>query len=159
MKNKDTLVQEKEKILLKMNEAIEKNDTEAFATAFEELSQNIQDRILNEVEQMRQANDVAILNGRGVRQLTSDEMKYYQAVIEAMRSSNPKQALTDLTVTMPKTIIDRVFEDLTEQHPLLEEIDFQDTSGLIEMYLNTDETQLASWGSLTGKISKEFADV
>ncbi len=157
MKNKDTLVQEKEKILQKMNEAIEKNDTEAFATAFEELSQNIQDRILNEVEQMRQANDVAILNGRGVRQLTSDEMKYYQAVIEAMRSSNPKQALTDLTVTMPKTIIDRVFEDLTEQHPLLEEIDFQDTSGLIEMYLNTDETQLASWGSLTGKISKELS--
>lgn len=157
MKNKDTLVQEKEKILQKMNEAIEKNDTEAFAVAFEELSQNIQDRILNELEQMRQANDVAILNGRGVRQLTSDEMKYYQAVIEAMRSSNPKQALTDLTVTMPKTIIDRVFEDLTEQHPLLEEIDFQDTSGLIEMYLNTDETQLASWGSLTGKISKELS--
>ena len=157
MKNKDTLVQEKERILQKMNEAIEKNDTEAFAVAFEELSQNIQDRILNELEQMRQANDVAILNGRGVRQLTSDEMKYYQAVIEAMRSSNPKQALTDLTVTMPKTIIDRVFEDLTEQHPLLEEIDFQDTSGLIEMYLNTDETQLASWGSLTGKISKELS--
>lgn len=156
MKNKDVLMQEKTKILQKMNEAIEKNDADAFAAAFEELSQNIQENILNEVDQQRQAADVAILNGRGVRQLTSDETKYYQAVIEAMKSSNPKQALTDLDVVMPKTVIDRVFEDLSEQHPLLEEIDFQNTSGLVEMYMNTDEVQLASWGTLTGTITKEL---
>ena len=156
MKNKDVLMQEKTKILQKMNEAIEKNDADAFAAAFEELSQNIQENILNEVDQQRQAADVAILNGRGVRQLTSDETKYYQAVIEAMKSSNPKQALTDLDVVMPKTVIDRVFEDLSEQHPLLEEIDFQNTSGLVEMYMNTDEVQLASWGTLSGTITKEL---
>ena len=156
MKNKDVLMQEKTKILQKMNEAIEKNDADAFAAAFEELSQNIQENILNEVDQQRQAADVAILNGRGVRQLTSDETKYYQAVIEAMKSSNPKQALTDLDVVMPKTVIDRVFEDLSEQHPLLEEIDFQNTSGLVEMYMNTDEVRLASWGTLTGTITKEL---
>ena len=156
MKNKDVLMQEKAKILQKMNEAIEKNDADVFAAAFEELSQNIQENILNEVDQQRQAADVAILNGRGVRQLTSDETKYYQAVIEAMKSSNPKQALTDLDVVMPKTVIDRVFEDLSEQHPLLEEIDFQNTSGLVEMYMNTDGVQLASWGTLTGTITKEL---
>lgn len=157
MKNKDVLMQEKAKILQKMNEAIEKNDADAFAAAFEELSMNIQESILNEVEQQRQADDVAILNGRGVRQLTSDETKYYQAVIEAMKSSNPKQALTDLDVVMPKTVIDRVFEDLKEQHPLLDEINFQNTSGLIEMYMNTDGVELASWGSLTATITKELA--
>lgn len=156
MKNKDVLMQEKAKILQKMNEAIEKNDADAFAAAFEELSMNIQESILNEVEQQRQADDVAILNGRGVRQLTSDETKYYQAVIEAMKSSNPKQALTDLDVVMPKTVIDRVFEDLKEQHPLLDEINFQNTSGLIEMYMNTDGVELASWGSLTATITKEL---
>ena len=156
MKNKDVLMQEKAKILQKMNEAIEKNDADAFAAAFEELSMNIQESILNEVEQQRQADNVAILNGRGVRQLTSDETKYYQAVIEAMKSSNPKQALTDLDVVMPKTVIDRVFEDLKEQHPLLDEINFQNTSGLIEMYMNTDGVELASWGSLTATITKEL---
>ena len=156
MKNKDVLMQEKAKILQKMNEAIEKNDADAFAAAFEELSMNIQESILNEVEQQRQADDVAILNGRGVRQLTSDETKYYQAVIDAMKSSNPKQALTDLDVVMPKTVIDRIFEDLKEQHPLLDEINFQNTSGLIEMYMNTDGVELASWGSLTATITKEL---
>lgn len=156
MKNKDALMQEKTKILQQMNDAIAKNDPEAFAEAFEKLSMNIQENILNEVEQQRQAGDIAILNGRGAHQLTSDEVKYYQGVINAMRSSNPKQALTDLDVVMPKTVIDRVFDDLTAAHPLLDAIDFQNTSGLIEMYLNTDEVQLASWGTLCSEITKEL---
>lgn len=156
MKNKDVLMQEKTKILQQMNEAIAGNDPNAFADAFEKLSMNIQENIMEEVEQQRQAGDIAILNGRGVHQLTSEETKYYQAVVEAMRSSNPKQALTDLEVVMPKTVIDRVFEDLVQAHPLLDAIDFQNTSGLVEMYLNTDGIQLASWGTLTGAITKEL---
>lgn len=156
MKNKDVLMQEKTLILQQMNDAIAKNDPDAFAAAFEKLSLNIQENILNEVAEQQQAADTMILAGRGVRQLTSEETKYFQAVIEAMKSSNPQQALTDLEVMMPKTVIDRVFEDLTQQHPLLDAINFQNTSGLIEMYLNTDETQLASWGALTGEITKEL---
>ena len=109
MKNKDVLAQEKAQILQKMNDAILKNDGDAFAAAFEELSLNIQENILSEVEAQQQATDAMILAGRGVRQLTSEETKYFQAVIEAMKSSNPKQALTDLEVVMPKTVIDRVF--------------------------------------------------
>lgn len=156
MKNKDVLMQEKTLILQQMNDAIAKNDPDAFAAAFEKLSLNIQENILNEVAEQQQAADTMILAGRGVRQLTSEETKYFQAVIEAMKSSNPQQALTDMDVVMPKTVIDRVFEDLTQQHPLLDAINFQNTSGIIEMYLNTDETQLASWGALTGEITKEL---
>lgn len=58
---------------------------------------------------------------------------------------------------MPKTVIDRVFEDLVARHPLLDAINFQNTSGLIEMYLNTDEGQLASWGKLCDEITKELS--
>lgn len=156
MRNKDVLMQEKTAILQQMNDAIAKNDPDAFAEAFEKLSLNIQENIMSEVEQQLQSADAAILTGRGANQLTSEETKYYQAVIEAMRSSNPKQALTDLDVVMPKTVIDRVFEDLTVAHSLLDAINFQNTSGLIETYLNTHGTQLASWGTLTGEIVKEL---
>jgi HK97 family phage major capsid protein len=156
MKNKDVLMQEKTKILQQMNDAITNNDPDAFAEAFEKLSMNIQENILSEVEAQQQAADAVVLAGRGVHQLTSEETKYYQSVIQAMKSSNPQQALTDLEVVMPKTVIDRVFEDLTQQHPLLEAIDFQNTSGLIEMYLNTDEVELATWGKLTDTITKEL---
>lgn len=156
MKNKDVLVMEKAKILEKMNKAIAENDTEAFAAAFEELSANIQDNILAEVDMIRQKNDTTILSGRGVRQLTSEEKNYYEKVIEAMRSTNPKQALSDLDVVMPKTTINSVFEDLVTDHPLLDAIQFQNTSGLIEMILNADGAELATWDTLCAEITKEL---
>lgn len=156
MKNKDVLAMEKGKILNKMNQAIADNDTDAFAAAFEELSGNIQDHILAEVDQIRQQNDTAVLTGRGVRQLTSEENNYYEKVIDAMRSSSPKQSLADLDVVMPKTTIDAVFEDLTTEHPLLNAIQFQNTSGLIEMIVNTNGVELATWSTLCAEITKEL---
>lgn len=156
MKNKDVLAMEKGKILQKMNKAIAENDTDTFAAAFEELCMNIQENILAEVDLVRQQNDTAVLAGRGVRQLTSDEKNYYEKVIEAMRSSNPKQALADLDVVMPKTTIDAVFEDLITDHPLLNAIQFQNTSGLIEMIVNTHGVQLATWSTLCAEITKEL---
>lgn len=156
MRNKDVLAQEKAKILERMNAAIMANDQEAFAAAFEELSMNIQENIMAEVDLIQQKNDTNILTSRGVRQLTSEEKNYYEKVIDAMRSSNPRQALADLDVVMPKTTIDAVFEDLTTEHPLLDAIDFHNTSGLIEMLLNKDETELATWDTLCAKIVTEL---
>ena len=147
---------EKAKILEKMNKAIQENDQTAFAAAFEELSMNIQENILAEVDMIRQNADAAILAGRGTRQLTSEEKNYYEKVIEAMKSSNPKQALADLDVVMPKTTIDAVFEDLTTEHPLLNAINFMNTSGMIEMIMNTDETELATWDTLCAEIVTEL---
>ena len=156
MKNKDTLMKEKTQILAQMSQAIAENDEKEFANAFEKLSLNIQENILSEVEQRGRAIDASILAGRGANQITTEERTYYQKVIEAMRSSDPRQALTNLDVVMPKTVIDRVFEDLTINHPLLDAIDFQNTSGLVEMYLNTNGVELATWSTLTGEITKEL---
>lgn len=156
MRNKDVLAMEKAKILEKMNAAIMDNDQDAFAAAFEELSMNIQENILAEVDLIRQQSDTAVLANRGVRQLTSEEKNYYEKVIEAMRSANPKQALTELDVVMPKTTIDAVFEDLVVEHPLLEAIEFHNTSGLIEMLVNTNEAELATWDTLCAEIIKEL---
>ena len=156
MKNKDVLAMEKAQILQKMNAAIQGNDADAFAKSFEELSMNIQENVMHEAGIMRQQADASILAARGVRQLTTEENEYYQKVIEAMKSSNPQQALTELDVVMPKTTIDAIFEDLTTEHPLLEAVQFQNTSGLIEMLINANGEELASWGTLTAEITKEL---
>lgn len=156
MKNKDVIAMEKAKILERMNAAIAANDQDEFAAAFEELSLNIQENILAEVDLIRQQNDSAVLASRGVRQLTSEEKNYYERVIEAMKSTNPKQALTELNVVMPTTTIDAVFEDLTTAHPLLDAIDFHNTSGLIEMIINTDGAELATWDTLCAQIVTEL---
>lgn len=62
-------------------------------------------------KEMLVEQDATILAQRGVRQLTSKEKQYYEKIIEAMRSTDPKQALNDVEVVMPETIIDSVFDD------------------------------------------------
>lgn len=156
MKNLDAMSEAKAKILQKMSEAIRENDTEKYTEAFNELSVNIQESILGELHKDRETFDSSVLAARGSNVLTTQEREYYTQIIEAMKSSNPKQALSDVTVVLPKTTIDRVFDELTQDHPLLDVIDFQNTSGLIELFYNTDEGQLAQWGQLTGEIVKEL---
>jgi hypothetical protein len=156
MKNLDVLQAKKAEIMQKLNAAIKEGNEENFAQAFTELTDTIQEAVMEEAKGLVQAADTSVLVGRGVRQLTSEENKYYQNVITAMRSSNPKQALTDLPEVMPKTVIDSVFEDLTTSHPLLEAINFQNTSGLVEFLVNTNGTELASWGALTATIVKQL---
>src|SRR5665648_56791 len=156
MKNADTLQAEKTAIMQKLNQAIKDGSEEGFAQAFTEFSENIQESVMAEAHLMAQTADSTVLASRGVRQLTSEENKYYQGVIEAMRSNSPRQALADLTVVLPITTIDAVFDELVATHPLLDVINFQNTSGLIEFIVNTNTKQLATWGVLTAAIVAEL---
>lgn len=156
MKNLDTLNQKKAEIMNRLNAAMKEGNEEAFTQAFTDFTNNIQEAVMEEARGLVQTVDTNVLVGRGVRQLTSVENNYYQKVIEAMRTSNPKQALTDLDVTLPITTIDAVFDDLTASHPLLDLINFQNTSGMIEFLVNTNEKQLATWGVLTAAIVTEL---
>lgn len=157
MINKDTLNQKNADIFVRMQTAIKNNDTEGFTQAWNEYAVNVQEAIIQEAQDLINAQDVNVLAARGVRQLTSEENRYYTEVIQAMRSANPQQALSELDVVLPKTTIDAVFEDLEQTHPLLDAIQFQNTSGLIEYLMNTNEKQLAAWGTLTSEIVKELA--
>ena len=156
MKNLDLLQKERTEILQRMSQAITENNSEAYAQAFNDLAKSIQEAVRSEYELAVQSNDSHILAQRGVRQLTSEETKYYQLVIEAMKSSNPKQALTDVDKVLPKTTIDAIFEDLTANHPLLDAIDFQNTGALVEILISTS-SGVAGWGDLTATINKELA--
>lgn len=156
MKNLDLLQKERTEILQRMSQAITENNSEAYAQAFNDLAASIQEAVRAEYEQAVQSNDAHILAQRGVRQLTSEETKYYQSIIEAMRSSNPQQALTDVDNVLPKTTIDAIFEDLTANHPLLDAIDFQNTGALAEILVSTS-SGVAGWGDLTATINKELA--
>lgn len=140
----------------KVKEALKSEDAEALAKVFADFANGIQESIITEARSIAQGADATVLASRGVRQLTSEETKYYQAVIEAMRTSSPQQALSDLNVVMPITTIDAVFDDLVANHPLLGVINFTNTSGLIEFIVNTNSKQLATWGTLTSAIVKEL---
>lgn len=140
-----------------MQEATKNSDEKAFTEAQKDMMDAVMRKLLAEHSIGSEESDREILAARGVRQLTGAERTYYQKAMEAMRSTNPKQAITNLDVAMPTTVIDAVFEDLEHSHPLLSRINFQNTNGLIEMIMNTDTTEMAVWGPLCGEITKELS--
>lgn len=136
--------------------AAQGNDEAEMQQAFEQFGQIIQQEILAEAEKFSGTTDVTVLAQRGVRQLTADETKFYNALSEAYKSNKPQQALTDLDVVMPETIIDDVFTDLETNHPLLAAIDFKFGVGLTSWLLNKNPNQLATWSPLCAEIVKEL---
>lgn len=158
MKNLDVLQQKKADIANKLRQSMENNNEEEFAKAFEEYTDILQEAVMAEAKGLVKAADNQILAGRGVRVLTSDERQYYEKVIEAMRSNNPKQALSGFGDVLPKTVIDAVFEDITENHPLLAAINFENAEALVEyLYSSMDGRFKAVWGKLCGEITQEVS--
>lgn len=147
-------------ILTQMQQAFESGKEGEAGKLFVQFAQGIQDEVLAEanksVEGLRASFDMTVLSNRGVRQLTTEEREYYQSITEAMRSTNPKQALIDIDKAMPRTIIDDVMTELEAEHPLLDAIDFRNTSGLTEWIINRGSKQLAAWGKLCDEIVKEL---
>lgn len=158
MKSNDILSREEIRGLLQ--KAIRENDTEGFYRAFDQIieciNQDIQQRYDARVNDLRQEMDSRALAQRGVRQLTNKERDYYQKVAECMRSKDPKQALANADLVMPKTIMNAVFDELQTRHELLSLIEFIPTTGLTEMIMNTNGYQEAVWGKLCDDIVKEL---
>jgi len=158
--NPDLNKQKKEEIMQRMNDALKEGSEENFAQVFTEFAENLQQSVIDEAKaessKALAAMDTNVLVSRGLRQLTSEENNYYQKVISAMKSANPKQALTELNVTLPKTTIEDVFTDLVTEHPLLDAIDFQNAGAVTEWLLNTNSRQLATWSPLCAEIVKEL---
>lgn len=160
MFSNDIQARSREEIRAAMMQALRDNDAEGYSKCFDEMMQRVAADLTadNEqrMEEMRQSADSAILAQRGVRQLTSEERKYYQAVIDAMRSSDPKQALQNPNLVLPTTTINSVFDELQTSHPLLSRIDFRPSGGAVELVMSENGYQMAQWGELCDDIVKEL---
>lgn len=150
IKNLD-LGNENNEIRATLASALKENNDEKVTEALVRMAEGIQENLINEARSMvnTELNDIAILDRRGVAQLTSEERKYYNEVIE-------KRGFTDLTVTLPRTVFERVFEDLLQNHPLLSKINFVNTTATTEWIIRTTECEGAWWGKLTDSIKKEL---
>lgn len=150
------LNQDKARIYNQMIEAMHNQDAEAFKNAFEENTQLIQKEVLEKAKELADIQDQKILAQRGIRQLTNEERRYYEKFIEAAKSQNFKQALTNPELVMPETVLDAVFDDLQTQHPLLSHISFTNTRGAIKFLLSENGFQKAVWGKLCATITEEI---
>lgn len=143
-------------------EAMKSGNEEDIKKAWEDFHNSIAKEIKKDFEELQATNDSAILVQRGYRQLTSQETKWYQKVITALRSSDPKQAFTSIIGSdneedlMPSTIIEDVYKNLQEDHELLKAINFQYVGYITKWILNDHSSQNAVWGTITAEITKEI---
>ena len=158
MNNND--IRSREELRTLIQKAVRDNDAEAFQAAFDEMLQrvglDVQQEYENRMNDLQQELDSRILSARGVRQLTSEERNYYQKLGEAMKATDPRQAVTGMDAVLPKTVIDSVFDDLRTNHPLLSRINFMATGGAVEIIVNTNGYEEAVWGDLCDDIVKEL---
>lgn len=110
--------------------------------------QSMMNDTLKEAKQANEENwDQQVLASRGVRVLTSEEKKFYNAAIEV-------QSFDEVVELMPPTIFERVFEDLEKEHPLLSVVNFQQTGATTAWVVRKPGNPAAFWGDITSSIQE-----
>lgn len=142
--------------------AMNSGDEKEIRKAWENFHNSIAATIRKDFEELQEKQDTTVLAQRGYRQLTSQETKWYQKVINALKSADPKQAFTSIIGSeleedlMPTTIIEDVYKNLQEEYPLLKAINFQHVGYVTKWILNDHSAQRAIWGQITAEITKEI---
>lgn len=141
-------------------EAFATDDATQVEEAIEGLRLSILDDVTEQYKEAVASNDAAVLAQRGFRQLTASETKYYEGVINALKSRNPKQEFTTFANTpdgiMPTTIFDQVLKDIQEEHPLLAAVNVIPTGYITRWMRNKHTRQLAAWGEVGSEITQEI---
>lgn len=152
IKNLDQNLQNEAEMKENLLKAMNSGDENEMAAAFTSFAKTIQDNILSEAKKAmnEDVNDQQVMIKRGLNPLTSAEKEYYNEVITSGGFAGSEQL-------MPATVIDRVFEDLTTNRPLLNAIDFVNVTGVTEWITRNEDVQGAWWGTLTDEIKKELS--
>lgn len=158
MKNYDITKATQKEAAAQLTTAMQSGDEEAIKKAWESFQFAVQEAVKADIE--AEANETEseaqALATRGVRMLTPAERKYWDAVIDASKAGNFKQAIANIDVSFPETIIEDVFKEITETHPLLAAVNFQNVSVLTKWILSDHSTQSAVWGEINGEITEEI---
>lgn len=101
------------------DEQVKEKYTEYMNAYSEDLANAIRKDMQNE------QGDNAVLNARKVNRLTNEEKKFYNALVSedhVNTDTNWKDG-----ELLPETVIDRIFEDIESEHPLLQHININRT--------------------------------
>lgn len=143
-------------------DAMKTGDEKQMQEAWQAFGDSIAQQVVNDFKEYQETGDKQLLSQRGYRQLTSRETNFYQKLIGALKSPDPKQAFVTILGgeneddLMPETIIQDVYKDLEDNHPLLSRINFQYTGYATKWILNDHTAKTAVWGKITDAITKEI---
>lgn len=108
-------------------------------------------------EMSTQRSDATALAARSQHVLTAEERAFYESLIEAGKSDRPTQALTDLIPKgMPMTILEDVFREVQDTHPLLQHVNYINVGYLTRWVLPNNQAQTAVWGAINSAITEKI---
>lgn len=156
--DREKVVKDKEQQINAMKEAFESADPKVVAEKivenYESNMLHFQDMMNQTIREANRANeqqwDATVLASRGVRVLTTEEKKFYNAAIEV-------SSFDGVSALVPPTVYERVFEDLAIDHPLLSRVNFQRVGATTQWVVRKDGTTTAYWGDVCDNI-KEMVD-
>lgn len=140
-------------------DAMESGDAAAIEKAFAASMEAVAKRIEGDFEAARLAGDAAVLAQRGYRQLTAQESAWYERLADAARGT--KQQFIDVFAdgldgdVMPSTIVEDVFRNLEQEHPLLSRLRFHYVGYSGKWVIDDSSTQKGAWGRIDAEITAE----
>lgn len=115
---------------------------QAYSDMMNALTGDLKDYIDNEVK-----SRVGAINEKGMAAgLPEKETKFFNALAAGDFSHSEKQE-----IVFPETVVDKIFEDMVNEHPFLQLIKLQNT-GLRLKFLKSDTKGTAVWGDINGEI-------
>ena len=132
-----------------MKEGTAEEQAKAFADFTDALQNDIINRAKSDMENLNSvASDNQILVNRGVRKaFTSEEMKYFNAVVS-------RNGFDGVEEQFPVTIVQEVFKNLRQEHPIISQVDAKDVTGLMTYVLANPNAATAYWGPICADISQ-----
>lgn len=151
VKNLDNAKQSKIQAQENLLNAMQQDDEKILNQAMNDFSQVIQDEVLKKArdEFQTELNDQRVIADRGGSILTSKELKFYNEVIAS-------GSFDGVETLMPETVINRVFEELVQEHQLLKEIQFVSTGSVTKWIMKNGDVNPAFWGKLTDVVKKKI---
>ncbi|MBR2558339.1 MAG: phage major capsid protein, partial [Methanobrevibacter sp.] len=92
--------------------------------------------------------DQVVLANRGADILTNEERQFYNEVVKS-------DGFTDELI-LPETIEERIYEDLTTEHPLLSLINFRNLGTVTLTTITSEYEGAAVWGPIFGDIKGQL---
>lgn len=121
---------------------------EAYVTA---IAEDAGKQVREEYNELKNVTDNRVLEARGIPTLTAEETKFYN---EAVKTGG-----FDSDLVWPETILERVFENLQKDHPILGIINFTPTVGRVKV-IRARRSGVAVFGplhkDLEGQLDAKF---
>lgn len=154
MRSLDEIKEEQEQNAAQLLKAFKGNDDKELVKAFAAFASGMQEQVLAKARgEFATSKDDTVLAKRGVRVLTTTEKAFYEKAISQMKEKN----FTGMDEALPETIVDQVIQDMKQEHPLLDLINFVNAKALTKIILNRQGVQRAAWGELDSEITKELS--